>query len=131
MQIGCGFAAVAGHLFPVWLKFKGGKGAATGIGVVFALNWIAGASAVGAFLLAFALTRIVSVGSILGAVAAPVVHAFTGGRFRGDALQVHLVTGFLAVMSIIVIVRHRDNIRRLLKGEERRFTFGRESESHA
>ncbi len=120
IAIFCGLTALAGHLFPVWLDFKGGKGVATGVGVVFGVDWIAGAVAMGIFLLAFAATRIVSVGSILGALAAPAAHAVAGGRFFRDPTQLHIVTAFLGFITVVVIYRHRANIGRLLRGQERR-----------
>lgn len=115
-----GFAAIAGHLYPIWLNFKGGKGAATGVGVVFGLNPIAGAGALGVFVLVLVATRFVSLGSIFGAFASPLLHLLHGGRFAVDPYQKHVITAFLALVSLFVIVRHRQNIARILRGEERR-----------
>src|SRR5262245_10368829 len=77
----------AGHLFPIWLGFKGGKGAATGVGVVFGLNWVAGIIAMLCFLLMISTTRMVSLGSMAGAVAAPIVNICYGNRWRFDMIQ--------------------------------------------
>jgi glycerol-3-phosphate acyltransferase PlsY len=108
--------AVLGHMFPVWLGFKGGKGVATGFGVfLVAAPWAALAS-IALFALVFALTRYVSLGSILGAASFPVFAWFT---VRGDKPAF-----FLAVqiaVALLIIVKHHPNIRRLLTGTEHRF----------
>lgn len=124
MAVFCGLAALGGHLFPVWLDFKGGKGAATGIGIVFAMNWIAGALAMGVFVLALALMRMVSVSSILASAATPIAMALTGHRLYPEATSKHILTGFLAAMCLVVIVRHRANIARIFRGQERRLGEG-------
>ena len=106
----CGVAAVIGHCFPVWLRFRGGKGVATGLGVTGALAPLAALCAAAVWALAYAVVRISSVGSLAGAAAALLVAGATASR---EAL--------LAVAAIvcIVAVRHRGNVRRLLSHEER------------
>jgi glycerol-3-phosphate acyltransferase PlsY len=103
------FFAVLGHLFPVWLKFRGGKGVATGLGVSLALApWaaLAGAATWGVL---YKLYRISSVGSLAGVAVALAVAALTSDAFA--------VEGVAAVAAIIV-VRHAGNIRRLLRKQE-------------
>jgi glycerol-3-phosphate acyltransferase PlsY len=106
-------AAFVGHLFPVWLRFKGGKGVATGFGIFLVLApWAALAGAV-AYGIAYGATRISSVGSLAGtAVCAGTSLALNGARSP-------LSWAGLAIAALIVL-RHRDNIRRLLSGEEKR-----------
>ncbi len=104
------FAPVAGHCFPVWLAFRGGKGVATAFGVLLAASPV-GALIAGLAFLAFALpTRWVSLGSLSAAVA-----AFAGVWWLSGWGA--LAWGMLAV-SLTIIVRHHENIRRLISGEE-------------
>jgi glycerol-3-phosphate acyltransferase PlsY len=106
----CAVAAVAGHCFPVWLKFRGGKGVATGLGVSLALApWaaLAGAAAWGVL---YKLYRVSSVGSLAGVSVSLALAAATADRFA--------VSG-LAAVGAIIVVRHTGNIRRLLKNVER------------
>jgi len=110
------FCAVIGHMFPIWLKLRGGKGVATGFGVfLVAAPWAALAS-ISVFIIVLFLSRFVSLASILGA-----------GSFPGFAY--FLVTGpkppvYIAVqcaVALLIIVKHHQNIRRLLAGTESRF----------
>lgn len=105
-----GLAVLLGHCFPIFLKFKGGKGAATGIGVIAALSvW----AALIVLLLAAAViaaTRYVSLGSILGAMSAPLIFWLLGY----DAAHIY----FGVVAALIIVLRHHANIARLLKGTE-------------
>jgi glycerol-3-phosphate acyltransferase PlsY len=106
-----GVAAFVGHIFPVWLGFKGGKGVATGLGVfAVAAPWAA-LVAVGAFGVAFGLTRVAAVGSLVGtAVCVAGVFAMHGAA--SPVPWIGLVVGLL------VLWRHRSNVERLLKGVE-------------
>jgi len=113
----CGVSALAGHLFPVYLHFKGGKGVATGAGVVFALSWPAGAVAAGVWTLLFLATRYVSLASVVAAVALPVAQVVL---FPGASIRLALFAGIAA----LVAWRHAGNLRRLVKGEEPRVRFG-------
>jgi glycerol-3-phosphate acyltransferase PlsY len=105
-----GVAAVVGHTFSPFLRFKGGKGVATSLGVLFGAAPVVGAIGLGVFVLLFLATRIVSLSSLIAAVAAVAAGAITG---QG--------TVFLAVfgsLTAYLFVRHRENIKRLLRGEE-------------
>lgn len=110
------FFAIMGHLFPVWLSFKGGKGVATAFGVFLALAWLPALAALGVFLLIFLLTRYVSLASILAAVAFP-VFALVLPHSAYNAWM----TAVLLIVPVIVIVKHHQNIYRLLQGTEYRF----------
>ena len=110
------FSAIIGHIFPVWLSFKGGKGVATAFGVFLALAWLPAISALGLFILIFAVSRYVSLASILAAVAFPIFALV----FPHAAYNVWL-TAVILIVPVIVIVKHRQNIYRLLRGTEYRF----------
>jgi len=103
--------AFLGHCFPVWLRFRGGKGVATLIGIGLGLHWTIGLSVVVVWLLAAKLSRISSVGGMAAAAAAPLAALLFGHE------QFVLLLGLLLV---IVLIRHRANIRRLIAGEEPR-----------
>lgn len=105
-------AVLLGHCFPLFLKFKGGKGAATGIGLLLPLSWTVCAAAVGLAVLVIAATRYVSLGSITGAFSVPLFMLL----FNYEPL--YLLFG--AAMALLVIFRHHENIRRLLSGTESR-----------
>ncbi|HEX3587228.1 MAG TPA: glycerol-3-phosphate 1-O-acyltransferase PlsY [Candidatus Angelobacter sp.] len=106
--------AVLGHVFPVWLRFKGGKGVATALGVFCVLFPAAILVALAIFILVVAVTRYVSLGSILGAIAFPVAAYFLQST---DAISLLLAS----LVSLIVILKHHQNISRLLSGTESRF----------
>lgn len=106
-----GLGALIGHCYPVWLKFKGGKGVATMLGVSFALAWPIGVISALVWLGGMFATRISSVGGMASVVAAPVV-AFAIGQ--------HEMAVVLALMATIVIWKHRANIARLRAGTEPR-----------
>jgi len=103
--------AVVGHCFPVWLKFKGGKGVATTMGVTLGLAWPIGAIYAGVWLIMLALTRISSLAGMTAAVVAPVA-----AYFLGEPALVPV----LAAIAVLVLVLHRANIQRLLAGTEPR-----------
>jgi len=107
-------AAVLGHVFPVWLRFKGGKGVATALGVFCVLFPAAILVALAIFILVVAVTRYVSLGSILGAIAFPVAAYFLQ---KTDAMSLLLASS----VSLIVILKHHQNIGRLFSGTESRF----------
>jgi acyl phosphate:glycerol-3-phosphate acyltransferase len=108
-----GLAAFCGHVFSVFLKFRGGKGVATALGVFLALAPLAVAIAVALFAVLMFLWRYVSLGSISAAAAMPLAVFFLGGS--------RTVTIVTLIIALIVIVRHHENIRRLLSGNESKF----------
>jgi glycerol-3-phosphate acyltransferase PlsY len=108
-----GAAAFIGHLFPVWLKFKGGKGVATALGTLIALNWEVGLLCCLTWLAIAFVFRYSSLSALL-AVALSGVYAYFLGTMPQDWPQVYLAIG----LAILVWIRHHENIRRLLKGEE-------------
>lgn len=120
-----GFAAIIGHVFPVWLKFEGGKGVATALGVFLAICWPAAAAAVLLFLLIAVFWRYVSLASISASAALPlfVYLLYAPGHAPPTA-----VSASTLLAAALVIVKHRDNIERLLAGTEPRFEMGRKKE---
>ena len=106
-----GGAAFLGHCFPVWLRFKGGKGVATFLGTVIALNWPLGLIACATWALTAAITRISSLSALLAAALAPV---FAWGLGRTD------IAAVAAFMAVLIFIRHHANISRLLAGTEPR-----------
>jgi glycerol-3-phosphate acyltransferase PlsY len=113
-------AAVLGHMFTVFAGFRGGKGVATSAGVLLALSPVAFAAVLVVFVATVAVTRYISVGSMLGAVAFAIALGLThAGGFRSPTFV------FGALLAAVVIFRHKDNIARLARGEERRFSFKR------
>jgi glycerol-3-phosphate acyltransferase PlsY len=118
LQIVAGFFCVLGNTFPVWLRFRGGKGVATSAGLLFGLTPLAVLCTVVIWLVTFKTTRYVSVASITAALALPVM-VFILMRFMHSPgpLVLYVSIGLTAV----VILRHRSNISRLLRGTEERF----------
>jgi len=119
----CGVAAIVGHSFPVYLRFKGGKGVATSAGVLLGVVPAAFGIGIAVFLVLLAAFRYVSLGSIGAALAVPIAAYFL------DSPPV--VTGVLALLAVIVIWRHKDNIRRLLAGTESRIDKTKKASSSA
>jgi glycerol-3-phosphate acyltransferase PlsY len=108
-------AAVLGHCFPVWLRFKGGKGVASALGVFLALTWPSALCILAVFLAIFALSRFVSLASIIAAASLP----FFAFHFVAERTPI-AVAGFLFI-TVLIIAKHHQNIRRLLAGTEHRF----------
>lgn len=107
-----GLASMIGHVYPVWLRFRGGKGVATAAGAFAVLTPVAAAVAVGVFLLAVAITRFISVGSMAAAI------TLASWAIASDAPTIVGVGA--AVAAALVIVGHRANVLRLAAGTERR-----------
>jgi glycerol-3-phosphate acyltransferase PlsY len=106
-----GLAAVLGHMFPVWLKFKGGKGVATGLGVLIAASWPAGLAACAVWLLVAGTARISSLAALAAFATAPLA-ALVMENFG--------VVKLAFTIAVLVFVRHQANIRRLIAGTEPR-----------
>jgi len=106
-----GAAAVLGHLFPVWLGFRGGKGVATTLGTILALNWLAGALACAIWLAVAAAFRFSSLAALVSVAVAPAFTAWLAGTPETVAAT---------CLAVLVWLRHHENIRRLLAGQEPR-----------
>jgi acyl phosphate:glycerol-3-phosphate acyltransferase len=108
----CAFLSVIGHCFPFSIGFKGGKGVATSLGAYAAIAWIPLLACIGFFLIVIAVSRYVSLGSLVGSLAFPFIVLLTGG-------QKGVVAVSLAI-AVLVFFQHRGNIGRLVKGTERK-----------
>ncbi len=114
------FFAVIGHMFPVWLKFRGGKGVATSVGVFLAVAPKTLVVAIALFLAVVAASRYVSLGSIMVAAAFPLL-AYGLHDYHSSAA----LLACICAIAVLVILKHRENIRRLMSGTEHRFAWKR------
>jgi len=116
-----GMSAIAGHIFPVWIGFKGGKGIGTAAGMLIGMLPLETAFALAVFVVTVATTKYISLGSILASLyifVALLAERMIFGKFIEPA---QILLGI--VLSIIVLMTHRQNIKRLLKGTENRFVI--------
>ena len=113
----CGFCAVLGHAFPVFLKFKGGKAVATSFGVFLWLVPISIAIAFGVWLLTVIVTRYVSLGSMIGSIAVVVAIVVVTNSPFGDNVY---LTAMSVAVAILIIARHTSNIKRIVAGTEKK-----------
>ena len=116
-----GYFVMMGHCFPVFYKFKGGKGIMAAGAILFFLDWRMALISWGTFVIVLALTRYVSLGSIIG-----------GAMFPASLLLLNLggAWEFTAMLlcSLLILIRHEGNIRRLIRGEESKFSFKRDKD---
>jgi glycerol-3-phosphate acyltransferase PlsY len=114
--VATGLAALAGHIWPVWLGWEGGKAVATGLGMLLGLTWPVGLACFGIFLTVLSFSRIVSLSSVVAALSLPLLMLgwFGQGGLRPAYLALALLT------TVLVVWRHRSNIQRLLAGTEPR-----------
>ena len=115
IAVAAAVAAILGHIYPVWLGFRGGKGVASALGVFLALTWPSALSILAVFIVVFLLTRYVSLASIVASASFP-LFAF---HFVPQRTPI-VIFGFLFI-PLLVIVKHHQNIRRLIAGTESRF----------
>lgn len=111
-----GIAAILGHTFPVWLKFKGGKGVATSLGVFLAICWDATLATFGVWILALFITHIISMASIVAALTFPVMVA----SFYWDNPDIRWILPISVLLASFILYTHRSNISRLRQGTEKK-----------
>ena len=116
LAVAAAIAAILGHIFPIWLRFRGGKGVASALGVFLALTWPSALSVLGLFIIVFAISRYVSLASIAASAFFPLF----GFYFVASRTPI-VIFGFLFI-PLLLIVKHHQNIRRLLAGTENRFS---------
>lgn len=109
-----GLGAFLGHLFPIWLRFKGGKGVATYLGILFGIFWPGALAFIGSWLLVAFISRISSLSALIAAWVPPNIALLMGQ----DSLSL-----FLFSLSGLIFFTHRENIKRLLKGEEEKISL--------
>lgn len=116
-----GGAAFLGHLFPVWLKFRGGKGVATFFGILFAVSWPVGLLAAATWLLTALVSRFSSLAALVAAAASPLYGLAADHLLPPpDRLDPHMPAHLALFMAVLIWLRHLPNLRRLMKGEEPR-----------
>ena len=115
LAVAAAVAAILGHVFPIWLGFRGGKGVASALGVFLALTWPSALCVLGLFIVVFAITRYVSLASIVASAVFPLF----GFYFVAQRTPI-VIFGFLFI-PLLIIAKHHQNIRRLLAGTESRF----------
>lgn len=115
-QVAIGLSTLIGHIWPVWLNWRGGKAVATGLGIFLGLSWQVGLATLGLFIIMITLFRIVSLASVSAALALPLIMflSFSTSNFSLPFLIISLLA------MTLVIWRHRENIVRLIKGKEPR-----------
>lgn len=118
-----GGIAILGHLFPIYLKFRGGKGISCFAGVMLSYMPLLSLIALGTFIVVVLITRIVSISSIMASFALIVTYFL----FRLDDIY-HLV--FISIMFVLVLIRHRTNIVRLVKGQENKITIKKKNKEN-
>ncbi len=113
-QVAIGLSTLIGHIWPVWLNWKGGKAVATGLGIFLGLSWQVGLATLGVFILMITLFRIVSLASVSAALALPFIMFIS---FKTSSISLPFLVISLLAMTL-VIWRHRENLLRLMKGKE-------------
>ncbi len=114
-----GFFAIVGHTFPVYFGFKGGKGVATSLGILLLVNWQIGLICLVFAILVMAITRMVSLGSIMAAILFPVLTIFITEHYIVNGN--YIIFGI--IMAVLVMFNHRSNLARIMKGEENKISF--------
>jgi acyl phosphate:glycerol-3-phosphate acyltransferase len=116
----CGLLAILGHVFPVWLKFKGGKGVATAAGVFIALTPWSIPIVLMIFIIIVAITRYVSLGSIVAALSLLALNAY---RILSSGNQDYALLVLVFLVVAMIVYKHKDNVSRLRSGKEHKITF--------
>jgi len=111
-EVLAGSLAVSGHIWPIWLKGKGGKAVATGLGIFIALSWQVGLASFGIFLLVLSFSKFVSLSSITASFLLPILMFFNLGKID------HPYFIFSVLVAVLIIGKHKTNIARIIKGIE-------------
>lgn len=118
----CGFLCIIGHAYPIFFGFRGGKGVSTSIAVLFCINWIVATFVLTTFLVLFLITKIISIGSVLGAVEFPIFNFLINYNKGLDTIELVYIVVLSVLIASLVFLKHKDNIIRLNKGEEKQLS---------
>ncbi len=113
-QVAIGLSTLIGHIWPIWLNWKGGKAVATGLGIFLGISWQVGLATLGIFIIMITFFRIVSLASVTAALALPLIMFIS---FKTSNISLPFLVISLLAMTL-VFWRHRDNIIRIIKGDE-------------
>jgi glycerol-3-phosphate acyltransferase PlsY len=127
VQIIAGTSAVIGHIWTIFAEFKGGKGIATGMGIVLALTHVDILLAIGIFIVIVAVSRYVSLGSIIATISIPVILVIRENVFHVQVTGYGTLLPFLIALAFLIVFTHRKNIKRLLAGNESKISFKKHS----
>lgn len=116
LQLCLGIAAIFGHSFPVWLRFKGGKGVATSLGVFLAIAWVPTLITFGIWILCFVVSKIISVSSLIAAVVFPLIISW----YFWNTSDLYFLLPISLVLAVFIFYTHRTNIQRLRQKTERK-----------
>lgn len=121
-------AVVIGHTFPIFFGFKGGKGVATSLGVLIMTNWQIGLICLAIAIIIMAITKMVSLGSCMAAIAFPLLTYFTANIFENAYIVKEGSSYFVysIILAVIVLFNHRSNIKRIITGKENKLSFKKE-----
>ena len=123
-----GIAVVTGHTFPIFFGFKGGKGVATSLGVILMSNWQIGLICLAIAIIIMAITKMVSLGSCMAAIAFPLLTYFAANIFENAYIVKEGSSYFVysIILAFIVLFNHRSNIKRIITGKENKLSFKKE-----
>lgn len=121
-------AVVIGHTFPIFFGFKGGKGVATSLGVLIMTNWQIGLICLAIAIIIMAITKMVSLGSCMAAIAFPLLTYFAANIFKNAYIVKEGSSYFVysIILAVIVLFNHRSNIKRIITGKENKLSFKKE-----
>jgi glycerol-3-phosphate acyltransferase PlsY len=129
IQIMAGIAAIIGHVWTIFAGFRGGKGIATALGMLLMITTVDMLIAVGVFILVVSISRYVSLGSIIGAIAVPLTLIVRENIFNVNIPNYSTLLPFVILVTLIVIFTHRKNVVRLINGDEHKLSFSKKKKS--
>ncbi|PID59792.1 MAG: acyl-phosphate glycerol 3-phosphate acyltransferase [Ignavibacteriae bacterium] len=129
VQIIAGVAAVIGHIWTIFAGFKGGKGIATGLGVLVSVVTLDMLMALGIFVLVVYATKYISLASISAALSVPIIMIIRENLFGVDIQSYHSILPFIIALALLVVYTHRANVARLINGTENKISFSKKNKN--